>query len=84
MHFPNKFLRLSANKKRIFSLVKGGVEPNYIFDGMTSDKDGNLYAATFGGSKIMKINPKYSNSNCSFSQYNYFEKKLGQEKFYWK
>lgn len=28
-----------------------------MLDGMTSDIDGNLFIATFGGGKVMKIDP---------------------------
>lgn len=61
-----EFLRLktfifsTANERQIFSLVRDGIKPDFIFDGMTSDRDsGNLYLATFGGSKIVKFNPRY-------------------------
>lgn len=30
----------------------------FVADGMTIDTDGNLYVATFFGSRILKINPK--------------------------
>lgn len=41
----------------IYSLKKEGVAPDYVFDGMTIDVEGNLFICTFGGSKVMKINP---------------------------
>lgn len=48
-----------ANERKIFSLKKGNKIPDFIFDGMTSDINGNLFIATFGGSRVMKIDPKY-------------------------
>lgn len=30
----------------------------FLFIGMTIDTDGNLYVATWGGSKVVKINPE--------------------------
>lgn len=49
---------VSANERTIFSLKKNGKVPGYVFDGMTSDVNGNLYITTFGGHKVMKIDPK--------------------------
>ncbi|XP_055306534.1 regucalcin-like [Sitodiplosis mosellana] len=48
-----------TNGRQIYSLIQNGFTPDYIFDGMTNDRDGNLYLATFGGSKIVKFNPRY-------------------------
>lgn len=49
----------SAKRYRIIlSIKEEGTIPSYIFDGMTSDLDGNLYVATFGGSKIIKVDPR--------------------------
>lgn len=39
--------------------MENGTKPDYVFDGMTNDRDGNLYVATFGGSKIIKLDPRY-------------------------
>lgn len=36
-----------------------GTKPDYILDGMTNDVDGNLYLATFDGSKIIKLDSRY-------------------------
>ncbi|KAJ6639871.1 Regucalcin [Pseudolycoriella hygida] len=48
-----------SNGHQIFSsIMQNGTKPDYIFDGMTNDQDGNLYVATFGGSKIIKLNPR--------------------------
>lgn len=33
-----------------------GERPGFLPDGMTIDSDGNLYVATWGGSKIIKVN----------------------------
>lgn len=52
------FCVLLASERRIFSLEKNGQKPSYILDGMTNDRDGNLYMATFGGSKVIKMDPK--------------------------
>lgn len=49
---------MTANGQQIMSLINNGVKPKYVFDGMTNDRSGNLYVATFGGSKIVKFNPK--------------------------
>lgn len=42
----------------MFELTENGKTPDYILDGMTIDGDGNLFVATFGGNKILEINPK--------------------------
>lgn len=34
-----------------------GEKPTFVPDGMTIDSEGNIYVATFGGYKIIKINP---------------------------
>lgn len=38
-----------------------GKAPGFIPDGMTIDADGNLYVATWGGSKVIKIDPRQVN-----------------------
>ncbi|XP_058058750.1 regucalcin-like isoform X1 [Anopheles bellator] len=43
------------NESVFFDLRNNGSTPSYVADGMTSDADGNLYVATWGGSKVMKI-----------------------------
>lgn len=53
------FLSHAANERNIFSLKKNGTVPNYVLDGMTNDIDGNLFIATYGANKVMKIDPKY-------------------------
>lgn len=55
-HFHTQF---AANEKIIFSLKRNGKVPGYVFDGMTSDVNGNLFITTFGGHKVVKIDPKY-------------------------
>lgn len=57
MRFLTQF-HISANERTIFSLKRNGKVPGYVFDGMTSDTNGILYIATFGGHKVMKIDPK--------------------------
>ncbi|XP_055614453.1 uncharacterized protein LOC129760811 [Uranotaenia lowii] len=37
---------------------KGKDHVGFVCDGMTSDVEGNLYIATWGGSKLLKMNPK--------------------------
>lgn len=48
----------AANKRTVFSLKKNGKVPRFVLDGMTSDVDGNLFITTFGGNKVIKIDPK--------------------------
>nr|XP_040226262.2 regucalcin-like isoform X1 [Anopheles coluzzii] len=43
------------NETVFYDLRVNGAHPGYVPDGMTSDADGNLYVATWGGSKVMKI-----------------------------
>lgn len=35
-----------------------GKEPKFVADGMTIDRDGFLYVATFGGHKVLKVDPR--------------------------
>lgn len=44
-----------TNETVFYDLRTNGSHPGYVGDGMTSDADGNLYVATWGGSKVMKI-----------------------------
>lgn len=47
-----------ANRRTLFTLTKhldGGL---MVLDGMTIDKDGNLWAAVFGANCILKIDPR--------------------------
>lgn len=54
------FSNISADGHRIFSAVmQDGTKPDYLLDGMTNDRDGNLYVAAFNGSQIVKLNPRY-------------------------
>lgn len=46
------------NETVLYDLRVDGKNPGYVPDGMTSDAEGFLYVATWGGSKLMKINPK--------------------------
>lgn len=50
------FFFFSANKRVIFDLKKNKLQG--IPDGMTIDTNGNLWVATFNGSKVQKSNPK--------------------------
>lgn len=47
-----------ANERVALDLKENGGKPEYIPDGMTIDEEGNLYVATWGGSKILKVDPK--------------------------
>lgn len=51
------FLLIAAYERELFSLIdkRTAKKPNYLFDGMTSDKNGIIYATTFGGSQIYRI-----------------------------
>uniref|UniRef100_A0A182JTM0 Regucalcin n=1 Tax=Anopheles christyi TaxID=43041 RepID=A0A182JTM0_9DIPT len=46
------------NETVFYDLRVNGGNPGYVPDGMTSDADGNLYVATWGGSKVMKIDKR--------------------------
>lgn len=46
------------NETVMYDFRVDGKGPGYFGDGMTHDVDGNLYVATWGGSKVMKINPR--------------------------
>lgn len=47
----------AANKRVVIDFMENGKRPRFLADGMTIDTEGNLYVATFNGSKILKINP---------------------------
>lgn len=47
-----------ANERVAIDLSKNGQNPGFVPDGMTIDEEGNLYIATWGGSKIIKVDPK--------------------------
>lgn len=46
------------NETVLYDIRVDGKNPGFVCDGMTSDAEGNLYVATWGGSKLLKINPK--------------------------
>lgn len=50
-------LFFAANERIVFDLTVNGKRPRYFADGLTIDTKGNLYVATFNGSKVMEINP---------------------------
>lgn len=54
----NEEISIVANEKVLIDFTVDGKKPDFGPDGMTIDADGNLYVCTWGGSKIMKINPK--------------------------
>lgn len=52
------YLFLKANERVAIDFKVDGKIPNFAPDGMCIDTDGNLYVATFGGSKVLKVDPK--------------------------
>lgn len=58
------FFPISANERVLIDFKKDGKNPGFIPDGMTIDTDQNLYVATWGGSKIFKIDPKWVVERC--------------------
>lgn len=46
-----------TNERQVISFDNGIRPPPFVPDGMTIDEAGNLYVATFGGSKVLKVNP---------------------------
>ncbi|XP_058115934.1 regucalcin-like [Anopheles ziemanni] len=46
------------NETVFFDLRVNGTAPGYVPDGMTSDANGNLYVATWGGWKVLKVDKK--------------------------
>lgn len=48
----------AANERVVIDFKVNGERPNFIPDGMTIDANGDLYVATWAGSKVLKINPK--------------------------
>jgi len=46
-----------TNERVVIDFKVNGQKPNFVPDGMTIDTDGNLYVATWGGSRIIKVNP---------------------------
>lgn len=59
-NFYNYIACVLANRQVIFKFSENGVEG--MPDGMTIDTDGNLWIASFGGSKIIKIDPRKPNT----------------------
>lgn len=51
---------VSANERVLIDFKVDGKNPGFIPDGMTIDTEGFLYVATWGGSRIFKIDPKYA------------------------
>lgn len=47
-----------TNETVLYDLRVNGENPGFVGDGMTDDVDGNLYVATWGGYKLLKLNPK--------------------------
>lgn len=46
-----------SDERVVISVDNGERPPPFVPDGMTIDDAGNLYVATFGGNKILKVNP---------------------------
>lgn len=49
---------LLANEQILLNLKDKYENITFVADGMTIDTEGNLYVATFFGSRVLKINPK--------------------------
>lgn len=49
-------LIILANERVLIDFKQNGERPGFVPDGMTIDADGNLYVATWGGSRIIKVN----------------------------
>lgn len=47
-----------SNERIAIDFKVNGKNPKFILDGMTIDTDGFLYVACFGGSKVIKVDPK--------------------------
>jgi gluconolactonase len=47
----------TANGRVVIDFTIDGKRPTFVPDGMTIDANGSLYVATFGASKVFKINP---------------------------
>lgn len=47
-----------SNERVVINLDDGNRPPSFVPDGMTIDTQGNLYVATWGGSRVLKINPR--------------------------
>lgn len=47
----------TANERVVIDFTIDGKRPDFVPDGMTIDSNGDLYVATFGASKVFKINP---------------------------
>jgi len=47
-----------SNERVIIDFKTNGERPSFLPDGMTIDTEGNLYVATWGGHKVLKVNPK--------------------------
>lgn len=47
----------TANERVLIDFSVDGEQPGFVPDGMTIDTEGFLYVATWGGSKVMKVNP---------------------------
>lgn len=55
---PYRFVCMfTANGRVVIDFTIDGKRPDFVPDGMTIDADGSLYVATFGASKVFKINP---------------------------
>lgn len=46
-----------SNGHTVIDFTVNGQRPDFVPDGMTIDANGSLYVATFGGSKVLKVNP---------------------------
>lgn len=46
-----------SNERRVIDFRVGGQKPEFVPDGMTIDNQGYLYVCTWGGSRIIKVEP---------------------------
>lgn len=46
------------NERKVIDFDNGERPPPFVPDGMVVDDEGNLYVATFGGHKVVKVNPR--------------------------
>lgn len=52
------FVWFLANERVLIDFSDKGKNPGFLPDGLTIDTDGNLYVTKFGGSSVVKVNPK--------------------------
>lgn len=58
MNNKKNLFYFQANERVAIDFKVNGQDPDFVPDGMTIDTQGNLYVATWGGSKVIKVDPK--------------------------